>query len=89
VDGIRVLVQQTEGFLSSAGLSSEQKQEATTLLAQLREGTEAAKPDTSQLHDRLQSLKHVMEHAGGHIVGMGVIAGIEKLLLLAQSLGLM
>jgi hypothetical protein len=88
VDGVRVLVQQTEGLLSTAGLSSEQTKQATTLLNELREGAAAPTPDSSQLRHRLESLKHVMEHAAGHVVGMGVITGIEKLLVIAHSIGL-
>jgi hypothetical protein len=89
IDGVRLLVQQTEGLLSKAGLSSERQQEVAMLLTELRKGTEATKPDTSQLRSGLESLKHVMEHGAGHVVGMGVIAGVEKLLVLAHSIGLM
>jgi len=86
IDGVRTLVEQTEGLLSSTvGLGQEQKDQATALLAELRQAAETASPDAGRLRRGLESLRHVMEHAAGHVVGMGVLAGIEK--LLALSLG--
>jgi hypothetical protein len=50
------------------------------LLTELREVSEAAEPDTGRLRRSLASLRHVMEHAAGHVVGMGMLLGIDKLL---------
>jgi hypothetical protein len=85
IDGVRAMVEQTEGLLSTANLTPERKDEAAALLTELREGAAAADPDTGRLRRGLESLRRVMEHAAGHVVGMGVITGIEKLLALTLS----
>ena len=87
IDGVHALVEQTQDLLSTSDLAPERKDEAAALLAALREGAAAADPDPGRLRRGLESLKHVMEHAAGHVVGMRVLAGIEKLLALGLGGG--
>jgi hypothetical protein len=83
IEGVGALVEQTERLLSAAGLAPERETEAATTLAELREAVGAHDPDSGRLRRGLESLRRVMEHASGHVVGMGVVTGIEKLLALA------
>ena len=51
-----------------------------TALAELREAATAPTPDVSRMRRGLESLKHVMEHATGHVVATGVLTLIAELL---------
>jgi AbiTii-like protein len=75
---VRKLVEQVEPLLPNLPASIHGDSEGA--LAELREAAETATPDVSRLRRGLESLKHVMEHATGHVVATGVLALIGELL---------
>ena len=79
-DGIRNLLDQLERELPSSDLPSETKQKTSSILAELRTESDAPIPDKSRLRAGLESLKHIMEHASGHLVAVGAHHLISNLL---------
>jgi len=72
------LVEQVELLLPT--LPSSVREDSQAVLAELRDAAAAATPDVSRLRRGLESLRHVMEHAIGHVVATGVLALIGELL---------
>jgi hypothetical protein len=77
---VRKLVEQVEGILPTSGLPSSVRENSQTTLAELHEAAIVATPDVSRLRRGLESLKHVMEHATGHVVATGILTLIAELL---------
>jgi hypothetical protein len=75
---VRKLVKQMEGLLPT--LPSSVREHSQVALAELREAAAAATPDVSRLRRGLESLRHVLEHATGHVVATGALALIGELL---------
>jgi hypothetical protein len=75
---VRKLVTQVEGLLPT--LPSSVREHSQVALAELREAAAAATPDVSRLRRGLESLRHVLEHATGHVVATGALALIGELL---------
>lgn len=85
VEGVRQLIDQTEKVLPNSDLPESIKTNASLALAELRSAAALDQPDTTRLQRGLEFLKHVMEHAAGHIVGAGTLALIAKLLGMGLS----
>ena len=79
-EGVRKLVAQLEQLLPTPGFPSSVRENSQAVLAELREAATLPTPDVSRLRRGLESLKHVMEHATGHVVATGVLALIAELL---------
>lgn len=77
---VRKLVQQVEEILPRSGLPSSVQEKSQDALVELREASTVAIPDVSRLRRGLESLKHVMEHATGHVVATGILTLIGELL---------
>jgi hypothetical protein len=77
---VRALVEQVDRVLPTSDLPSAVLEDSQGALAELREAAAASTPDVSRLRRGLESLKHVMEHATGHVVATGVLALIAELL---------
>jgi hypothetical protein len=77
---VRKLVEQVDGILPTSGLPSSVRENSQTTLAELHEAAIVATPDVSRLRRGLESLKHVMEHATGHVVATGILTLIAELL---------
>jgi hypothetical protein len=80
VNGVRNLVEQLDRALTSSDLPTAVQLKAREALTELRAAASAHTPDASRLRQGLQSLKHVMEHATGHMIAAGSLALIAKLL---------
>ena len=80
VEGVRKLVDELEKVLTASGLPASVQAGSETALTELRAASSAATPDVSRLRRGLQSLKHVMEEAAGHVVASGVLVAISQLL---------
>ena len=72
------LVEQVERLLPT--LPSPVREDSQVALSELREAAAAATPDVGRLRRGLDLLRHVMEHATGHVVATGVLALIGELL---------
>jgi hypothetical protein len=79
-EGIRILVDQLEKALPPSDLPSAMRAETAKALAELRDAAAVPAPDVGRLRRGLESLKHIMEHAAGHVVAAGALGLIEKLL---------
>jgi AbiTii len=79
-EGVRALVAQLEKLLPTSELPALVQTDSRSVLAELREASAAPTPDVGRLRHGLESLKHVMEHAAGHLVATGVLATIGELL---------
>jgi hypothetical protein len=79
-EGVRKLVDQLERLLPTSGLPASVQENSQTALAELREAAVVSTPDIGRLRQGLESLKHIMEHAAGHLVAAGVLASITELL---------
>ena len=75
---VRKLVEQVEPLLPI--LPASVRDDSQGVIAELREAAGAAVPDIGRLRRGLGSLKHIMEHASGHVVATGVLALIGELL---------
>lgn len=78
---VRKLVEQVERILPTSELPTAVQQDSQAALTELREAAAAPTPDVGRLRRGLESLKHIMEHATGHLVAAGVLSLIEKLLI--------
>jgi hypothetical protein len=79
-EGVRRLVNQLEQMLPTSGLPVSVQAGSQSVIAELREAAAASTPDVGRLRRGLESLKHVMEHATGHLVATGVLTMIGELL---------
>jgi hypothetical protein len=77
---VRELVAKLETILPTSGLPVAVQSDSREVLAELREAISVEKPDVGRLRRGLESLKHVMEHAAGHLVAAGALAAIAQLL---------
>jgi AbiTii len=75
--GVRDLLEQLDRALPK---SDPIHQEVAPTLTELRAASNTPVPDTGRIRRGLESLKHVMEHATGHLVASGALTLIEKLL---------
>jgi len=73
------LVDQLEKTISS-GLPADLQPQAAGALTELRAAATEPAPEAGKLRLGLESLKHVMEHAAGHLVGAGALHLIAELL---------
>jgi len=80
INGIRQLVEQATSTVPLVKLPPERQETVTVALAELSAASEAPSPDAGRLRRGLESLKHVMEHAAGHVIGAGILTHIDKLL---------
>jgi hypothetical protein len=79
-DGVRKLVDPLERTLPVSDLPERVLTDSQIAIAELREAASASAPDVGRLRRGLEALKHVMEHATGHLVAAGVLAAIASLL---------
>jgi hypothetical protein len=79
-ESVRKLVDQLEQMLPTSGLPAFVQENSQTALGELREAAAVPTPDIGRLRRGLESLKHIMEHASGHVVAVGVLALITELL---------
>jgi AbiTii len=79
-EAVRKFVEHVEEILLTSGLPGSVRDNSQTALAELREAATVPAPDVSRLRRGLESLKHVMEHATGHVVATGVLTLIAELL---------
>jgi hypothetical protein len=56
------------------------QEQTRKVLAELRGVATVPAPDASRLRRGLESLKHIMEHAAGHLIAAGALTFIEQLL---------
>ena len=77
-ENVRKLVEQLDRELPT--LPAGVQEQSREVLAELRAAATALAPDASRLRRGLESLKHVMEHATGHLVATGVLTLIAQLL---------
>jgi hypothetical protein len=84
-EDVRKLIDQLEQLLPTSGLPSLVREDSQAALTELREAAALSTPDVSRLRRGLESLKHVMEHATGHVVATGVLALIAQLLSRAAN----
>jgi hypothetical protein len=81
---VRGLVEQVEPLVPN--LPASIREDSQHALVELREAAATTTtPDISRLHRGLESLKRIMEHAAGHVVGTGVVVAIVELLSLAAD----
>jgi hypothetical protein len=80
VEGVRRLTDQLGALLPTSGLPLSVQENSQSVLTELREASSASTPDVGRLRRGLESLKHVFEHASGHVVGAGILAMIAELL---------
>jgi AbiTii len=80
IDEVRKLIADVNRALPSSGLSNSVQQKAEGALSELEAAAGAPTVDTGRVRRGLESLKHVMEHAAGHVVGAGVLSLIANLL---------
>jgi hypothetical protein len=78
--GVRDLLAQLERALPTSDLPNPVQQNAADVLAELRAAANAPTPDMGRLRRGVESLRHVMEHATGHLVASGALTLIGKLL---------
>jgi len=78
VDSVRNLIVQLDEVKS--GLPALIQEQSREILSELRAAADSPLPDTSRLRRGLESLKRILEHAGGHIVAVGALDAIAKLL---------
>jgi hypothetical protein len=71
------LVEKVEPLLRT--LPTSVQKDARGALAELRDAAALGTPDVSRLRRGLEALKHIMEHATGHVVATGVLALIGEL----------
>jgi hypothetical protein len=81
-ESVRRLVDQSEKAINSSDLPDAIKTDAGTALAELRTASTQERIDPSRLKSALNALKRVMEHGAGHVVAVGILALIDKLLSL-------
>lgn len=79
-EGVWKLVEELDRVLPTSGLPDAMQEDSRTALAELREAAADATPDVRRLRRRLESLKNILEHATGHVVGAGVLSMIGELL---------
>ena len=79
-EAVRKFVEHVEEILPTSGLPGSVRDNSQTALAELREAATVPAPDVSRLRRGLESLKHAMEHATGHVVATGVLTLIAELL---------
>jgi hypothetical protein len=79
-ESVRDFLGQMERILPTSDLPNSVREHAAEALAELRAAASAPSPDASRLRHGLESLKHIMEHATGHLVATGALALITKLL---------
>jgi len=77
-EGVRQLLDQIGEQLQ--GVPSTVATQAEPIIAELRAAASVSDPDKGRIRQGLQSLRHVMEAATGHVVAAGIITLIEKLL---------
>jgi hypothetical protein len=77
---VRTLVEQVDRLLPASDLPSNVQEDCRGALAELRDAATAATPDVTRLRRGLESLRHIMEHAVGHVVATGALALIGELL---------
>jgi hypothetical protein len=75
IDGVRRLIEQLDPSTLPASLQDRTREAVTELQAAVDEPT----PDANRLHRGLEALKHIMEHAAGHLVATGVLGLIAQL----------
>ena len=80
-----LLVAQIERALPTSDLPAAVQEQTREALAELRAAVEAAAPDAGRLRSGLESLKHIMEHATGHLIATGALSLIAHLLSAAQA----
>jgi hypothetical protein len=80
IDGVRSLVAQIERALPTSDLPAGVQERTREALAELRAAAEVAVPDAGRLRSGLESLKHIMEHATGHLIATGALSLIAQLL---------
>lgn len=78
--GVRKLVGQLERLLPTSDLPGSVQKDSQTALTELRETSATPTPDVGRLRHGLEVLKHVMEHAAGHLVATGALSLIAELL---------
>jgi hypothetical protein len=87
IEGVRQLVEQATQSLPIVKMPPDEQQATTAALAELKAAGEAQSPDVGRLRSSLDSLKHVMEHAAGHVIGAGILTNIDKLVAIANVIG--
>jgi hypothetical protein len=74
------LIQHLERALPTSDLPAPVQEQAREALTELQAAASAPTPDAGRVRRALESLKHIMENAGGHLVAIGALALIAKLL---------
>jgi hypothetical protein len=72
------LVEQLDRALPT--LTASMQEQTREVLAELRAAATVPTPDASRLRRGLESLKHIMEHATGHLIATGALTLIAQLL---------
>jgi hypothetical protein len=78
VESVQKLVDQLDGVTSS--LPAPAQEQTREALSELRAAVNVSAPDASRLRRGLESLRGIMEHAAGHLVAVGALDAIAKLL---------
>ncbi len=79
-ESVRRLVTQLEAVLPTANFPEAVEADSKSALAELKVAAAEHTPDVGRIRRGLETLKHVMEHAAGHVVATGALAAIGELL---------
>ena len=82
LNSVKRLVDQTELALRGSDLPDTIKAEADAALGELRTAATQDQVDGLRLKHGLLALRNVMEHAAGHVIAVGVVGLIDKILAL-------
>jgi hypothetical protein len=80
VAGVRRLIDQLDRLLPASDFPAPLQSQTKAATAELRSAVDEPKPDGNRLHRGLESLKHIIEHATGHLVAVGAFSEIAQLM---------
>jgi hypothetical protein len=83
--GVKQLVEQLDRLLLASPLPSQLQGKATQAINELRAASHKSVPDAGRLRRGLESLRHVLEHATGHLIAAGALQLIAQLLGVASA----